>query len=284
MEFWFLMVIFILGLCCGSFVNMLVYRTAIAYGLLKVKKNPKYVEVKKSNTLLKSLGGRSFCDYCGQQLKWYENIPVVSWIIQGGKTRCCHKKLSLLYPIVEITVALLFLIFNFQNPIFNEFINSQIVIQFLFGLIIIVFLVFSTVFDLKYMILPDFSTVFLLISVLITQLMKWNTVGSYGLAAVGSFGFLEILYLITKGRGMGFGDVKLALFMGLFLGYPKILIAMYVAFIFGALVGLFLMVIKKINKKTMIPFGPFLIFGTMLAWFWGEKILKWSVFHIFGLE
>ena len=273
MEFWFLVIIFILGLCCGSFVNMLVYRTAIAYGLLKAKKNPKYIEVKKNDNFLRSLGGRSFCDYCGEQLKWYENVPVVSWFIQSGKTRCCHKKLSLLYPIVETITGILFLLL-FRSQISD--LRSQILFLCL-GFVVIIFLVFSAVFDLKYMILPDFSTVILLVSALIVQLMKWNTIGVHGLVAIGSFGFLGILYLITKGRGMGLGDVKLALFMGLFLGYPKILIAMYAAFVFGALVGVFLMMMKKINKKTMIPFGPFLIFGTILAWFWGDFIIKFLI-------
>lgn len=256
---------------------MLVYRTAIAYRLLKVKKNPRYVEVKKNDNFLKSLGGRSFCDYCGQQLKWYENVPVVSWVIQGRKTKCCHKKLPLLYPTVELIMGLLFLMFSFQNSVFRGFIDSRLLIQFLLGLVIIIFLVFSAVFDLKYMILPDFSTVILFASALIVQLTRWDTIGNCGLVAIGSFGFLGILYLITKGRGMGFGDVKLALFMGLFLGYPKILIAMYTAFVFGALVGVLLMMMKKINKKTMIPFGPFLIFGTMLAWFWGDFIIKFLI-------
>lgn len=78
---------------------------------------------------------------------------------------------------------------------------------------------------------------------------------------------------------MGLGDVKLAFFMGLFLGYPKIIIAMYIAFVFGALVGLILIIFKKAGKKTKISFGPFLILGIFLVWFWGDEIIKLPIFQ-----
>ncbi len=264
--------IFVMGLCCGSFVNMLVYRTAERYELESRK-----FKVKSKN--------RSFCDYCGKQLHWYENVPVISWLLQKGKSMCCRKKLSVLYPITEITTGLLFLlnfqfsIFNFQSNL-NSF-NFQFLVQFLIGLIIITFLVFSAVFDLKYMILPDFSTVILIISVLAIWLNnnfgKWE----YFLAAALAFGFLGLLYLITKGKGMGLGDVKLAVFMGLFLGGEKTILAFYVAFVIGALISLVLMIFKKVNKKTLIPFGPFLILGVFIAWFLGEQIFSLSAFQFF---
>jgi len=91
---------------------------------------------------------------------------------------------------------------------------------------------------------------------------------------LGASGFLLILNLITKGNGMGMGDVKLALFMGLFLGYPKIIIAFYVAFIVGAIFGLILMFFKKATKKSQVPFGPFMILGILVAWWWGEKVIE----------
>ena len=80
---------------------------------------------------------------------------------------------------------------------------------------------------------------------------------------------------------MGFGDVKLAIFMGLFLGYPKIIIAFYIAFVVGALVSLILIILKKAGKKTPIPFGPFLILGTFVAWFWSEQLTSLSIFQLF---
>lgn len=261
MEVLLKIIIFISGLCFGSFVNMLVYRVAISYKLIK----PPSSRSKKG-------GNRSYCDYCGKQLKWYENIPVISWIFLKGKTKCCQKKLSVLYPIVELVTGILFLL-NFQ------LINFQLTIQFFLSFLIIVFLVFSGVFDLKYMILPDFSTIVLIVCALILwsleHLGDWN----YIISSIISYGFLGFLYLITKKKGMGFGDVKLAVFMGLLLGYPKIIVAFYIAFVVGAVVSLFLIIFKKAGRKTQIPFGPFLILGTFFAWWWGDYFLKF-VFSI----
>lgn len=218
---------------------MLGYRTAVRYGVLRTKS----LKVKSEN--------RSFCDFCGKQLSWYENIPVLSWLFLRGKSKCCSKKLPLEYPLVEITIGIIFL-FNYHSPI---------------NVIILSLLVFSLVFDLKHMILPDFSTYILIFSALVLWVAglfgEWNYIWS----AVGAFLFLFILHVGTKGRGMGFGDVKLAVFMGLYLGYPQIIVAFYIAFIVGAVVGIVMLLLGKAKRKTMIPFGPFLILGTLLARF-----------------
>lgn len=259
-------VIFILGLCFGSFVNMLVYRLAVDYKL--EGKKFKVVSVDRDLKNRK----RSFCDYCGRQLSWYENIPVVSWFLQKGKTKCCQRKLSILYPIVEMLMASLFVIFF-------RFWSSDVryqTLELILGLVIVVFLVFSAVFDFKYMILPDFSTRILLVSAFI--LLFFQPIRESPLHLIlstfGSFGFLGFLYLITQKKGMGYGDVKLAFFMGLFLGYPKIVVAFYVAFVVGAVVSLILIILKIAKRKTLIPFGPFLILGTFVAWWWGESLFK----------
>ncbi len=264
MEIWLLIIIFILGLCFGSFVNMLVYRVGVKYELV----NPPSPRLRKGEN-------RSFCDFCGKQLRWYENIPVISWISQRGKTRCCQKKLPVLYPIVEIVTGWLFLISYYIGAIHESPLHLLLV------LLIIVFLVFSAVFDLKYMILPDFSTVVLVSGALVLWCARYFGNLNYVWSSILSFGFLGFLYLITKKKGMGFGDVKLAIFMGLFLGYPKIIVAFYVAFVVGAVVSLILITLKKATKKTQIPFGPFLIFGTLVAWFWSEQLISLSAFQFF---
>ena len=140
------------------------------------------------------------------------------------------------------------------------------------NMIIVTMLVFSAVFDAKYMILPDFSIVILII----VEGLRLLVVGfdwSFVISAMGASAFLGFLYLITKGKGMGLGDVKLALFMGLWLGWPKILVAFYIAFIVGAVVGVVLMAKKKLKRKSLIAFGPFLILGTIIASFWGNEIV-----------
>jgi prepilin signal peptidase PulO-like enzyme (type II secretory pathway) len=244
--------IFLIGMCCGSFVNMLVYRTAENYDL--IKKN----ESKQKK--------RSFCDFCGKQLNWYENIPVISWLIQKGKSRCCDNPLPWEYPVVEIGMGILFVLIKGEGVL---------------GMIVMTMLVFGAVFDAKYMILPDFSTLILIIVAglrLVMDGFDWN----YVISAVGAAGFLGFLYLLTKGKGMGLGDVKLAIFMGLWLGWPKTLLAFYVAFIVGAIVGIILMAKKKLKRKSIMAFGPFLILGTMIASFWGEKIISnLTIFNLY---
>lgn len=265
MEILLIIIIFVLGLCFGSFVNMLVYRTAVKYRLMKGDhKSRPYNE------------SRSFCDYCGKQLKWYENVPVVSWLVLKRKTKCCHKKLPVSYPIVELGTGILFVI-NFQFLISNDQLNWLTV---LLSSIIVVLLVFNAVFDWKYMILPDFGTIILVICGLILIWASHASPVQNILSALVAAGFLLILNLITKGKGMGMGDVKLAMFMGLFLGYPKIIVVFYVAFIVGAIYGLILMIFKKAKKKSQVPFGPFLILGTMVTWWWGEQIIKFLISNV----
>ncbi len=327
MEVFILIMIFVLGLCFGSFVNMLVYRTAVKYKLIKssraksrdlTKKKKKdfstSVEMTKGTVeMTKGIvemmkkrffhfgrndkffyinENRSFCDYCGKKLVWFENIPVVSWLIQKGRSRCCQKKLSILYPIVEIVMGILFLI-NFKFLIFNFYsnqiflnLNFQTIIQILLSFLIIIFLVFSAVFDIKYMILPDFSTIVLTICAIVFLLVETPDLASLQmniLSAFSSFGFLLLPYLITRGKGMGFGDVKLAFFMGLFLGPLKVIVALYLAFIVGALVGVIGILFGKLNRKAKIAFGPFLILGFFLSWFLGDQILEFLMFN-FGFN
>lgn len=263
--------VFILGLCLGSFVNMLVYRVAIKYKL----KRTAFAKATASRS-------RSFCDYCGKQLNWYENIPIFSWLVQKGKSRCCQKKLSQLYPIVELLTGVLMVLAVIRFNLLSGQFSLMIEILRIFWLMLIVtLLVFLAVFDFKYMILPDFAIIILIILSFFGVIFDEPNILPYLISAVGASGFLLILYLITKGKGMGFGDVKLAVFMGLFLGWPNIIVAMYVAFISGALIGLIGMLTKKMAKKTKIAFGPFLIFGTLVAWIWGKQILGLSVFQFF---
>jgi len=238
--------VFVLGLGVGSFINMALWRVGNKKSFFKEK--------------------RSFCDFCRKKLKWFDNIPVISWVVLRGKSRCCGRKLPLTYPIVEIMTGILFLI-NYQLLITDY--------QLIIGFIILALLVFEAVFDFKYMMLPD-VTAYALIAL---ALIRWVLLGmpiNYMISAVLSAFFIFILHKIKiKGReAMGDGDIFLALFMGLFLGFPNIVIAFYVAFIVGAVVGLGLILKKKIGRLSPIPFGPFLIFGTLIAYYWGEKIIK----------
>ena len=274
-------VVFLVGLAVGSFINAYVYRIAVKYKLHDLR-----FKIKDDR--------RSYCDHCGKQLHWYENIPVLSWLAQTGKSRCCRKKLPILYPLTEITTAALFLL-NFQFSIFNfqtitnySSFNLQNISVLVVSMAIVGFLVFSAVFDLKYMILPDIST-FILIALGVVYRLVWGGYESiYYLllemltGALVGFGFFAILHVATKGKGMGWGDVKLAIFMGAFLGLRNFIVSLYIAFIGGAIVGLVMILVFGKSKKKLIPFGPFLIMATMVSWWWGDviwqnvgKVLYW---------
>lgn len=248
-------IIFILGLCVGSFVNMLVYRTAIKYKL-------EVYRVKRKRNK-----NRSFCDFCGRQLTWRENLPVLSWLIQKGMTKCCQKKLSVIYPIVEIGTGVLFIWFNLRYPWGH--VDWWV---WGLGLIVLTLMIFLTVFDYKYMILPDFAVAALIVLAIAGIVFDEKNIVPYLISSLSASGLLVFLNLITKGKGMGWGDVKLALFMGLFLGYPRIITAMYLAFIVGAVVSLGLIITKQATKKSLIPFGPLLILGTWLSWWFGGEL------------
>lgn len=231
---------FFLGMSVGSFLNVLIDRL------------PKGESV---------LVGRSHCDWCKKNLRWYELIPLFSWIIQAGRCRRCHKRLSIQYPLIELTSGILFII-GFQQ--------TQI-IPFLF---VSCSLLVIFVADLKYQIIPDSMVVVGVLGALIGFIGQIRPIGllPYLASAAGAAGFFLLLWLVTRGRGMGFGDVKLAFFLGLLLGFPGIVIALYAAFLTGALVGVILILLRKKTIKGSVAFGPFLIIGAIVATLWTDQI------------
>ena len=254
--------VFVLGVCIGSFINMSVFRLAVRYKLRKKADTRQ----RRAGTVRPYNKNRSYCDFCGRQLRWFDNIPIFSWLVYEGKSRCCGKKLSLLYPIVELLTGILFVL--------NFYYFSTYLLLFL-SFLILGLLVFEAVFDFKYMVIPD-STAYSLIGL---ALIRWIIMGvkiEYLYTALLSALFIFILHKIKiKGKqAMGDGDIFLAFFMGLFLGFPNIIVTFYIAFIVGAVVGIILIVKKKVKKLSPIPFGPFLILGTVVANFWGERIVK----------
>ncbi len=238
------LIIFLFGLIVGSFLNCIIYR----------------LEVGKS-----FLGGHSFCPYCKHELVWHDLIPVFSFLMLKGKCRYCQKPISIQYPLIELTTAILFvLVFNSQNLLNTGYL-----------LLTTSFLIIIFVYDLKHYIIPDkvifpaILTSFLFLFT--TNSLLLNTI----LSAFGASFFFLLIYLISQGQWMGFGDVKLSFLMGLHLGFPNILVALFSAFFTGAIIGLILIAQNKKTLKSMVPFGPFLVFGTFLAMFYGELIINW---------
>ncbi|MBI3631500.1 MAG: prepilin peptidase [Candidatus Staskawiczbacteria bacterium] len=249
--------VFLFGISIGSFLNCVVYR------------------IEKNQSFLK---GRSYCPKCKHNLSWLDLIPIFSFLFFRGNCRHCHKKISWQYPIVEIlTAAIFLLIFNFA---ISNFINNVLILKFLnlgFLFYIVSSLIIISVYDLKHYIIPDkvlypcIAIVFLYQLIFSFRFLNFNSLWA-GLSVAAFFLFI---FLVSGGRWMGFGDVKLAFFMGLFLGYPNILVAMFLAFFLGAIIGVGLIIFGSKNIKSEVPFGPFLITGTFLALLWGQEIIDW---------
>lgn len=253
--------IFIFGLIVGSFLNCLIYRLE-----------------KKEGFIL----GRSFCPKCRHQLSFFDLIPLLSFFILKGKCRYCSQKISWQYPLVELTTGLLFiLIFNFQFPLFSQFSIFNF-LKLIFYFSITSFLIVIFVYDLKHYIIPDRIIYPAIILTFIYQLFKiwnlgrgnWFEIWDLILAVLPSLFFLAI-NLISQGRWMGFGDFKLAILMGLFIGFPNVLVAFFFSFFVGAIISIGLIILNKKTLKSEIPFGPFLVTGTFIALFWGQEIINW---------
>lgn len=248
--------VFFLGASIGSFLNCIIYR-------LSVNEVPK---------------GRSYCPKCKHQLSYKDLIPLFSYIFLLGRCRYCKKKISLEYPLVELLVGFLFLI---------TYLFLGVSVELIYIFIVLFFLTLIFIYDLKHYIIPDFAT-FSLIGVSIIYLgysyfLENDTSilisGMY--SAIGSFLFFFSLFYFTKGKGMGFGDVKFVIFMGFFLGFPKIVVAFFLSFFFGAIIGLGLILLRKKGMKSQIPFGPFLIIGTLITYFYGERIVEYYLSYLF---
>ncbi len=251
-----LFILFFFGLVVGSFLNVLIDRL------------PRDEQIFK---------GRSYCESCKYKLSFSDLIPVLSFVLLQGKCRYCHSPLSYYYPIVEITTGLLFVLsFVYLQQFF--------IVYYLF-LISFLIVIFFT--DLKYGIIPDkilFPAIIIsFLFFVFTSEESWlrrlslppSEVGGRLLAGAGAFLFFLFLFLVTKGRGMGFGDVKYVILMGLVLGFPNIVVGLYIAFLTGAIVSIILVLWgKKKLRGSTIPFGPFLVFGTIAAMFFGDLLLR----------
>jgi len=271
----FYLCLFLFGLAVGSFLNCVIYRTENGLSFLK---------------------GRSFCPRCNHQLSWQDLVPVLSFIFLGGKCRYCKKPISLQYLLVELATGLLFLlIFNYQFPllrqgfggqaIFNQYsiISFQNLFYLCYLLIVSCFLIVIFVSDLRTYIIPDevvygailVSGIWYLVSGIFFQAYTKYYILNTIYSALAAASFFFAIVLISRGRWMGVGDIKLAFFMGLFLGWPNILVALFLAFFIGAIIGVGLILAGRKKLQSEVPFGPFLVTGTFLALFWGQTIIDW---------
>ncbi|HZJ18447.1 MAG TPA: prepilin peptidase [Patescibacteria group bacterium] len=256
MPLFYSIIIFSIGLCIGSFINVVIDRL------------PKKESV---------ISGRSYCDNCRKKLSWYELIPIISFFILKRKCKVCKTSLSFQYPAIEIITGILVL-FSFLFLISDKSLNLFTYILLFYYISIISSFIAIFVIDIKYGIIPDKIIVFLLFVVLpYSFIFQKPFIFDSFISAISAFIFFLILVLVTKGKGMGFGDAKLAFVMGIILSFPAIVVSLYVAFLTGAFVSIILVIWgKKHFKKSTIPFAPFLAFGTILSLFLGSQIWQFA--------
>lgn len=256
------LLVFFLGAVVGSFVNVVIERTIAGEDWVKT---------------------RSRCDYCKHVIAWYDNIPLLSYMLLRRKCRYCKKRISIQHPAVEFLTGVLFVWWYGIGFAFFQLTQKPLtVIQPLFWLVVGILLLMVLITDLKYMIIPDYAVVGLGIVALMYRVylaqagvMQIQDLWRAILAGViASLMFLGI-HLLTRGAGMGLGDVKFVLVMGWLLGWSRLIVGLMAAFVFGAIVGVGLLITKKKKMRQEVPFGPFLVIGTVLALVWGNQLWSW---------
>ncbi|HLR52543.1 MAG TPA: prepilin peptidase [Candidatus Avamphibacillus sp.] len=244
MEIYWIVLFFIFGSILGSFFNVVG---------LRVPKNIPF-----SND-------RSYCPTCKNQLQWYELIPIASYLFQHGQCRNCQTRISPIYPVIELSTGLLFALAYWKTG----FTFELVVALMLISLLMIIF-----VTDITYMLIPNKILLFFLplfaFMRIISPLDPWYD------ALIGAglgFVLLASIIILSKG-GMGGGDMKLFAVLGIVLGWKGTLLTLFLASFLGAIFGLFLITINKVNRKQLIPFGPYIVIAALISYFYGDQVIS----------
>ncbi|WP_027719305.1 prepilin peptidase [Desulfovirgula thermocuniculi] len=244
---YYLPFLFVLGLCVGSFLNACIYRLPRGISLAAPP---------------------SHCPACGARLKPLDLIPVLSYLFLRGRCRHCGRAISPRYPLVEVLTGTGFLLIGWKYGL-----NLPAAAQLVFFTV----LVAAAFIDLEHRIIPDRLNFFALgAGVILVALQGTGALKDGLLGAILAGGLLFFVALLSRG-GMGGGDVKLALVMGLYLGWQKVIVALFFSFLLGAAAGLLWVYATRQNLKAVVPFGPFLAAGSFLAVMAGEEVISWYV-------
>ena len=270
--------LFILGLAVGSFLDVVASRYDPDTSLLSKK----------------VISGRSRCTSCGRVLKWFELIPLLSFITQAGRCRSCQARLSFEYPLVEVLSGLIFVFV--PRAVLSPLHSPTDYLGAILWVLTFLTLLLVALIDLRTRIIPDEASVFLASLGILLVLLGASSFGlidgSFAGGYAALFGirqniyvnhlvgflaaaiFFALLVIITRGRGMGGGDVKLAAALGILFGWPDVILITALAFMLGSVVGLFQILFQGRTLKSFLPFGPFLALGSMLVFFFGEHIIR----------
>jgi leader peptidase (prepilin peptidase)/N-methyltransferase len=243
----------IFGAMIGSFLNVCIYRL------------PKEESI---------VWPGSHCPHCQKSIRFYDNIPLLSYFLLRGKCRYCEGSISIQYPLVEGVTVLssLLLIMKFGLSL-----------SFLFYFAFVAALTVVTVIDLYHQIIPDVISlpgigVGLLASLLIPQITFWNSLIGILLGGGSLFLVATLYQWFFKREGMGGGDVKLLAMIGAFLGWKAVILTILLSSLIGSITGIVIMVLKGKNFKYAIPFGPFLSLGAVISLFYGERLIRWYLY------
>ena len=237
------------GLCIGSFLNVVIYRLPLGQSLV-------------------SPGSR--CPKCSYVLRWYDNVPVVSWALLAGRCRQCRASISAQYPIVEIITALLFVLVAWLTPVGPLLVSRLILVAILVALFGI---------DLEHQILPNSIT---LPGIIVGLLFSLITPPGWQDALIGAvlgagilYGIAAAYYAVRREEGLGMGDVKMLAMVGAFLGWKAVLVTLVLSSFSGAAIGLALIATERGGMKRALPFGTFLALGTLVAMLVGDPLIAW---------
>ena len=300
MTILFYLLAFVFGTAIGSFLNVLVFRYTPQGRLFDGKR----------------LGGRSHCPYCGHVLGALELVPIVSYIAQRGKCRTCGHDLSVQYPLVEFLSGAIFAgLPLFLNAFYvkSSVLFAALALPFwyycLVGAWIVVFVVWlaMTAIDLRHYVIPnELNLLLVLLGAVIVYIISshgdllfpfrtsfleqyellflpaMSPVVSHLIGLVFGGSLFGLLVVVSRGRGKGLGDVKLAIAAGFVLGFPDIVLATMLAFILGGLMSVILVLLKRKTMRDRIPFAPILVLGFVLTVFFGAAIVN-GYFRLFSL-
>ncbi len=251
---------FFLGAAVGSFVNVLIDRSVAGEDWM---------------------GGRSRCDNCRKVLAWYDMIPIVSWAIYRGRSRCCHTPLPYRHPLVEGLTGLLFswwLLIGFW--FFRLSIAPLTMIQPAFWLLTGIILLILAITDARHgVVLTPVVYAGIILTLCYRLVLTYfgvyqtNDLLTSFLMAAGGYGFFWLLNRLTRGRGMAEGDIDVALYLGLLLGWPRGILALGMSFVMGAIVGVTLIATKLKTRHDTLPFVPFMVTSAIVVLLFGEWII-----------
>lgn len=240
---------FIFGAVVGSFLNVCIFRLPAKISIIKPL---------------------SQCPHCHHPIRFYDNIPLISYIVLKGKCRDCGGKISWRYPLVELLTALLSLFL---------FLKFGLTLIFLIFFIFTAVLIVITFIDLDYQIIPDVLTlpgipIFFLLAIFVVKIPWLEALIGLLIGGGVLFAIAFVYELITKREGMGGGDIKLLAMIGGFLGWKSLIFILLFSSFFGAIVGITAMIIKKQDMKYAVPFGPFLSAAAVAYLFWGDVFIR----------